>query len=289
MSEPATAPTIITGLGQIADGYDALLCDAWGVIHNGRELLGDSAGALRRWREERGPVVIITNAPRLSDVIPAQLDRLGLPRDAYDAVVTSGDATRAEVERRKDTAFFRLGPAKDDGLFDAIETDFVPIEEAGAILCTGLMDDLNETPDDYRDLLSGAAARGLPMICANPDRIVRFGDRLMYCAGALADLYEEMDGEVIMAGKPHAPIYRLATQAARAAGSKAERPLAVGDSIRTDLTGAARAGMDAVFVAGGVSLDDVRDAQGRLDEAAVRALLARDGAQATYATEAIRW
>ena len=282
-----TAPRIITGLGEIADGYDALLCDAWGVIHDGRELLGDSAGALTRWRKERGPVVIITNAPRLSDVIPAQLDCIGLPRDAYDAVVTSGDATRAEVERRSGTAFFRLGPAKDDGLFDATRTDFVPLEEAGAILCTGLMDDLRETPDDYRDLLAGAAARGLPMVCANPDRVVRFGDRLMYCAGALADLYEEFGGEVVMAGKPHAPIYRLALEAARAAGA-AERPLAIGDSVRTDLTGAARAGIDAVFVAGGVSLDETR-VDGRLDETAVGELLARDGAVAAYAAEAIRW
>ena len=282
------APKIIAGLSEVADGYDALLCDAWGVIHDGRRLLGDSAGALARWRAERGPVVIITNAPRLSDVIPAQLDRLGLPRDAYDAVVTSGDATRAEVERRADTAFFRLGPAKDDGLFDAIETDFVPLEAAGAILCTGLMDDLAETPDDYRAMLTDAAARGLPMVCANPDRVVRFGDRLMYCAGALADLYEELGGEVIMAGKPHAPIYRLAMEAARAAGA-ATRPLCIGDSVRTDLTGAMRAGLDAVFVAGGVSLEEVRGADGHLDERAVRALLAKDGVRAAYATEALAW
>ena len=284
-----STPRIIDGLSEIASGYDALLCDAWGVIHDGRQLLGDAAGALTAWRRERGPVVVITNAPRLSDVIPGQLDRLGLPREAYDAVVTSGDATRAAVEARSSLPFFRLGPAKDDGLFDALETDFVPIEAAGAILCTGLMDDLSETPDDYEPMLRGAAARGLPMVCANPDRVVRFGDRLMYCAGALADLYEEMGGEVIMAGKPHAPIYELALEAARAAGSDAARPLAIGDSVRTDLTGAARAGIDAVFVAGGVSLAESRGADGRLDEAAVRELLARDGARAAYATEAIRW
>lgn len=280
---------IIRGLGEIAQDYDALLCDAWGVIHDGRSLLGDAAETLRRWRAERGPVIVLTNAPRLSNVIPAQLDRLGLPRDAYDAVVTSGDATRAEVERRSGTAFFRLGPSKDDGLFDAIETDFVPLDRAGAILCTGLMEDERETPEDYREMLSGAAARGLPMVCANPDKVVRYGDRLLYCAGALADLYEEMGGEVLMAGKPHPPIYRLALEAVRAAGCEAKAPLAIGDSIRTDLTGAAREGIDAVFMAGGVSLDDVRDADGALDEAAVRKLLADGGAAAPFAMEALRW
>ena len=281
-------PRIITGLSQTDDAHDALLCDAWGVIHDGQRLLGDAGTALARWRAERGPVVVITNAPRLSDVIPGQLDRLGLPRDAYDAVVTSGDATRAEVERRAGTPFYRLGPAKDDGLFDAVRADFVPLEEAGAILCTGLMDDLTETPEDYRGALSDAAARGLPMVCANPDRVVRYGDRLLYCAGALADLYEALGGEVVMVGKPHAPIYRLALQAARAAGAAA-KPLCVGDSVRTDLTGAARAGLAAVFVAGGVSLDDVRGPDGRLDETAVRDLLAREGARTDYATEAIAW
>ena len=280
---------IIKGLGDVANGYDALLCDAWGVIHDGRRLLGDAADALTRWRAERGPVVVVTNAPRLSDVIPGQLDRLGLPRDAYDAVVTSGDATRAEVERRSDTPFFRLGPAKDDGLFDAVRTEFVPLAAAGAILCTGLMDDEREAPEDYRGMLEGAAARGLPMVCANPDRIVRFGDRVLYCAGALADLYEEVGGEVVMAGKPHVPIYRLALEAARAAGSGAERPLAIGDSVRTDLTGAARAGLDAVFVAGGVSLEESRGDDGHLDERAVRELLMREGARAAYAMEALAW
>ena len=281
-------PEIITGLSEVDPAHDALLCDAWGVIHDGRRLLGDSADALVRWRAERGPVVVITNAPRLSDAIPAQLDRLGLPRDAYDAVVTSGDATRAEVERRAGVAFYRLGPEKDDGLFDALDTAFVPLDEAGAILCTGLMDDLNEAPEDYRAQLADAARRGIPMICANPDKVVRFGDRLMYCAGALADLYEDLGGAVVMAGKPHAPIYALALAAARAAGS-ARHPLCAGDSVRTDVTGANRAGLAALFVAGGVSLDEVRGPDGRLDEARVARTLARDGVRADYATEALAW
>ena len=281
---------ILTGLSEAAGAYDALYCDAWGVIHDGTRLYDGVGEALVRFRAERGPVVVLTNAPRLSDVIPAQLDRLGLPREAYDAVVTSGDATRAEVERRSGTAFYRLGPAKDDGLFDAIDTAFVPLADAQAILCTGLLDDLNETPDDYRDMLAGSAERGLPMICANPDKVVRYGDRLMYCAGALADLYETFGGEVIMAGKPHPPIYRLAREAAVAAGAApAHRALVIGDSVRTDITGANSQGLDALFVAQGVNLETARGADGGVSASRVEALLSESGARAAYAAEGLRW
>ena len=281
---------LLNGLSEVTDTYDALYCDAWGVIHDGTALYEGVAEALTRFRAARGPVVVLTNAPRLSDVIPGQLRRLRLPDEAWDAVVTSGDATRAEVERRKDTAFFRLGPAKDDGLFDAIETDFVPLEEAGAILCTGLLDDLTETPEDYCSLLSDAAARRLPMICANPDKIVRFGDRIMYCAGALADLYEEMGGEVIMAGKPHPPIYRLAREAAvRAGAPEGHRALVIGDSVRTDITGANAQGLDALFVAQGVNLTEARGDDGAVSAERIEALLAEGGAHASFAADGLRW
>ena len=193
-------PLILDGLSDIAAGYDALFCDAWGVIHNGRELFPGVAEALTRFRETRGPVVILTNAPRPAASIPPQLDRLGLPREAYDGVVTSGEATIAEVRKRKGTPFFRLGPDLDDDLFEASGARFVSLDEAQAILCTGLADDLNETPEDYRDRLAGPAERGVPMICANPDRVVKFGDRMMYCAGSVADIYEQLGGEVRFCG-----------------------------------------------------------------------------------------
>ncbi|MBB4658814.1 TIGR01459 family HAD-type hydrolase [Parvularcula dongshanensis] len=280
---------VIEGLSEAEAGYDALFCDAWGVIHNGHDLFPGAADALSRWRDERGPVVIITNAPRLSDVIPAQLDRLGLPRSAYDAIVTSGDATRAEVERRADLPFFRLGPAKDDGLFDAVRADFVSFEEAGAILCTGPMDDLNETPEDYRGMLEKAASRKLPMVCANPDKVVRYGDRLIYCAGALGDLYESLGGEVILAGKPHAPIYRMAREAALASGRAADRPLVVGDGPETDLRGANREGLDAVFVADGIFSEEARGRNGKLDEGRLAAILDAHDVTAAYGMDGLRW
>ena len=281
---------LLDGLSEIAGAYDALYCDAWGVIHDGTALYDGVSEALHRFRTERGPVIVLTNAPRLSDVIPAQLARLGLPDDAYDAVVTSGDATRAEVERRKDARFYRLGPQKDDGLFDAIETEFVALRDADAILCTGLLDDLHETPEDYRPMLTDAAARGLPMICANPDKVVRYGDRLMYCAGALGDLYETLGGEVVMAGKPHAPIYRLAREAAVRAGAPEDhRALVVGDSVRTDITGANAQDLDAIFVAQGVNLTEARSADGRVSAERIEGLLAEGGAHAAFAADGLRW
>ena len=200
---------IISSIAALARNYDALLCDAWGVIHDGVRLFDGAAEALVAFRRERGPVVILTNAPRPCSVIPAQLDRLGLPRTAYDAVVTSGDATRAEVEKRRGQNAFRIGPAKDEELYRDLAVRFAPLERADFIICSGLDDDSRDEPEQYRKLLVDAAERRLAMICANPDIVVRFGGRLIYCAGALAELYEKLGGSVVYAGKPHAPIYEL--------------------------------------------------------------------------------
>lgn len=282
-------PLIIDGLSDVAAGYDALLCDAWGVIHNGRELFPGVTEALTRFRDNRGPVVILTNAPRLSEAIPPQLDRLGLPRGAYDEVVTSGDATRATVAERTDVSFFQLGPNKDDTLFKATGRAFVPLEDAGAILCTGLFDDLTETPEDYREMLAGAAARGLPMICANPDRVVKFGDRMIYCAGSLADLYEELGGEILFCGKPHAPIYDTARQALDRAGFSSGRILAIGDGLQTDILGANQQGIDVAFVADGIYAEHSRGPTGRIDPQKLGDLLENNGVHAQFALDGLKW
>ncbi len=289
MTHPAP-PKTISGLSAIANSYDALLCDAWGVIHNGKELYPGVAEALTQFRATRGPVIILTNAPRLSNVIPAQLDRLGLPREAYDGVVTSGDATRAAVAAEADKPFFRLGPDKDDTLFDALNIALTPLEEAGIILCTGPFDDRTETPEDYREMLTAAAGRQLPMICANPDKVVKFGDRLIYCAGALADLYAELGGDVILCGKPHAPIYTAAraTLAAHGIGDGAEI-LAVGDGLQTDILGANQEGIDVVFVAEGIFSDEARGTDGVLDPERLASLLRQHGVHAQYAMDGLNW
>jgi HAD superfamily hydrolase (TIGR01459 family) len=267
---------IINGIGDLTGRYDALLCDAWGVIHNGVELFPGAADAMVRFREGGGTIVILTNAPRPSSIIPAQLDRLGLAPSAYDAVVTSGDATRAEIERRLPASAFRIGPAKDDPLFDGLSVDFAPLERAEFIICTGLENDHREEPEDYREVLIAAAARELPMICANPDIVVNWGGRMIWCAGALAEIYAELGGSVVYGGKPHAPIYRLAMSAiasARGAPVEKSRVLAIGDGLKTDIAGANAEGVDALFVAGagGVHVGgaDLQAISDRLDEAGV--------------------
>ncbi|MEM9234879.1 MAG: TIGR01459 family HAD-type hydrolase, partial [Pseudomonadota bacterium] len=273
----------------VASSYDALFCDAWGVIHNGSELFPGVSEALTRFRETRGPVIIITNAPRLSDAIPPQLDRLGLPASAYDAVVTSGDATRQAVAAMGERKGYRLGPDKDDNLFDATGARFVPMEDADFILCTGLFDDLNETPEDYRESLTHAASRKLPMICANPDRVVKFGDRLMYCAGALADLYEELGGETLFCGKPHPPIYAACRDALARAGLDSPRVLTIGDGLQTDILGANNEGLDVAFVAEGIFAEEARGPSGRIESHKLGALLDHHGVTATYALDELKW
>lgn len=287
-------PTPITGLSEVAPGYGALLCDAWGVIHNGKRLFPGVAEALVRFREAHGPVIILTNAPRLSDIIPEQLDKLGLPRAAYDAVVTSGDATLAEVRARSEAPFFRLGPDKDDTVFEAAGVAFVEADDAEFILCTGLFDDLSETPDDYRDMLSGLAAKNLPMICANPDKVVKYGDRLIYCAGALGDLYEELGGEVILGGKPHAPIYRLAREKLAELADQSNSPsplppLAIGDGFQTDILGANNQDIEVIYVADGIYSAESRGEDGALDPAKVDQLLSQYGVHAAYVMEGLTW
>ena len=282
-----TAPTFIDGLSEIADRFDALLCDAWGVIHNGVTLFPGVEEALSNFRAQRGPVVILTNAPRPSSIIPAQLDRIGLSRAAYDAVVTSGDATRAAIEKQLPGAVYRLGPDKDEALYDGLQADFAPLDRADFIVCTGLFDDMRETPDDYRELLSQAAARGLPMVCANPDIVVRWGDRLIYCAGALAEAYEKLGGAVVYGGKPYPPIYDVACDRLdRIAGKRLDRGriLAIGDGVKTDIAGAARNGFPALFIAGAGGVhEDGGDAD------AVARALSRAGVAADYAAKGLFW
>ena len=278
---------LIDGVGALAECYDALLCDAWGVIHNGVELFPGAAEAMARFREGGRAIVILTNAPRPSSVIPAQLDRLGLPRDAYDAVVTSGDATRAEIERRLPAPAYRIGPEKDDPLFEGLSINFAPLEDAGFIICTGLRDDHREAPEDYQDLLEQAAARALPMVCANPDIVVNWGGRLIWCAGALAEIYAGLGGEVVYGGKPHAPIYRLAMdRTADVLGRRPEksRVLAIGDGVKTDIEGANRQGVDAIFVAGDGGVHE-----GGADPETIRVRLEEAGVHAMAAAEALRW
>ena len=250
-----TNPRLITGLSEIASGYDALICDVWGVIHDGKAAHPAAANALKQFREKHGPVVLLTNAPRLTSEVAAQCAQYGVPEGCYDAIVSSGAAARAELERRgaSGLSLYYIGPDKDLPLLDGLGLNLTGIDKAEVAFCTGLVDDLTETPADYADRLKAMRAKNLTLLCANPDLVVHRGAQLCYCAGALAKDYEKLGGEAIYYGKPHLPVYDLAR---RAAGNPS-RPLAVGDGLFTDVMGANRAGLDVLFIADGVHGEDV--------------------------------
>ena len=175
-----TSPQEIRGLSELAGRYDVLLCDVWGVIHNGRESFPAACAALARFRAEVGPVVLISNAPRPSRAVIPQLDTLRVPREAWSAFVTSGDATRALLSERAPGPVWAIGPEMDKPLYADLPLSFAGPEDAAFISCSGLYRDEEETPDDYRKTLSLAAERGLPMVCANPDRLVHRGTKLIW-------------------------------------------------------------------------------------------------------------
>ncbi len=287
MSKPQTPQ----GLSDLIDHYDVLLSDVWGVIHNGRESFPAACAALARWRAERGPVILISNSPRPSADVVAQLDALGVPRESWSAFVTSGDATRLLLAERAPGPAWRLGPDRDAPLYEGLGLSFESLDKAAFIACTGPIDDETEGPGDYQDRFEGAAARGLEMVCANPDIVVQRGDKLIYCGGALAQLYETLGGKVVMAGKPHAPIYELCVaEAERLTGAPVARPrmLCIGDGVATDVKGANGQGLDVLFIAAGIHGGETITSEG-LDAAAVEALLRQEGAQARWAMADLIW
>ena len=245
------SPLLLKGLSELAPDYTVILSDIWGVLHNGVAAWPDAVDALNRARAAGLKVILISNAPRPSDAVRVQLAGLGVPADSYDDIVTSGDVTRNLLATTyRDAKVTHIGPPKDEPLIAGLPAQFTDDDEAEVCLCSGLMDDLSEEPEDYRERLEVLVARQVPLICANPDKVVELGDRLIYCAGALADLYEEMGGQTIVLGKPHAPIY----EAALAMGGNPDlaKVLGLGDSVRTDLRGAADQGFDCVFFTGGI-------------------------------------
>jgi HAD superfamily hydrolase (TIGR01459 family) len=250
----------IENFAPLAADYDVLFCDVWGVVHNGIAAFAPACDALMRFRAGGGSTILITNAPRPGAAVVRILDRLGVPHDAYDAITSSGDVTRANVAARRGESVFHLGPQRDLPIFTGLEVNFAPIETADYVVCSGLFDDTVETPESYRDMLALMRRRSLFMICANPDIVVERGEALVYCAGALADAYAELGGEVLYCGKPHAPIYEAALATAQAlrggAALPRQRVLAIGDSVRTDLIGAASFGIECLFVTSGIHAEE---------------------------------
>lgn len=241
--------------------YPVWFCDIWGVLHNGYQPFAETINALTQHRTHGGTVVLVSNSPRSTKGVALQLDQIGVERESYDDIVTSGDVTQSLMLERGGAKLFHIGAERDISLFQGLPVERVPLEQATAVICTGLYHDEQETPEDYVQLLAEIKQRNLLMICANPDKVVRKGDRLLYCAGALAEAYQAIGGKVVMAGKPYAPIYELArakATAVRKALVDTAQILAIGDGPETDILGAANQGFACVYVSGGVR-DHVED------------------------------
>jgi HAD superfamily hydrolase (TIGR01459 family) len=276
---------IIKRFAQLASAYDVLLCDIWGVMHNGVAAFAPACEALTRFRAGHGSVILITNAPRPGASVQSILDRLGVPREAYDAIVSSGDVTRGVVEKRLGQRVFHLGPPRDRPIFAGLPVTFAPMESADYVVCSGLFDDTKETPEEYRAPLAAMRARSLFMVCANPDIVVERGDALVYA-------YAELGGAVLYCGKPHAPIYQAALARAVALRGDAIAPLArmlaIGDSIRTDLKGATAFGIDCLFVTSGLHAEELGGREAP-DASRLRAAFAAAGVAPKAVMRGLTW
>jgi HAD superfamily hydrolase (TIGR01459 family) len=263
----SSRPALVEGLEPLAERYDLVLCDVWGVLHNGVKAYEAASEALTRFRDRGGRVVLVSNAPRPGASVEKQLDGFSVPRTAYDAIVTSGDLTRLAIEERIGRIVHHIGPPRDMPIYEGLDVRFGTIEEADYVVCSGFDDDERETVEDYRPRLEAMLRRNLLMVCANPDLVVERGRSIIPCAGAIAMAYEEMGGKVYYAGKPHAPIYERAI--AVAAGLKGRdipkaRVLAIGDAIRTDIAGAVNFGIDSLLIARGIHAEELRAHHGPL-------------------------
>lgn len=241
---------------RLSESYPVWFCDIWGVVHNGVTPFAITVEALTRHRAAGGIVILVTNSPRSHLGVERQLVEIGVAPQSHDRIVTSGDVTQELMRQHGGGRVFHLGAERDHSIYEGTGVARVPLAEAHAVLCTGLFDDLNDHLEDYDDLLAEMRAKSLTMICANPDKIVKKGDRILYCAGKLAELYQELGGRVLMAGKPFSPIYDLAiAEAARLKGRAVAKSeiLAIGDGPETDIRGAADYGLDALLVAEGVT------------------------------------
>jgi HAD superfamily hydrolase (TIGR01459 family) len=269
-----TTLKFVEGLRDLVSGVDVLLSDIWGVVHNGLAAFPEACEALQNFRKAGGTVILITNAPRPADSVQRQLRKLHVADETYDAIVSSGDLTRNFVAGHPGQKMFWIGPERDGSIYHGFDVVLAPLEQADYIVCTGLFDDETESAENYRAMLLNARERKLPLVCANPDIVVERGDRLIYCAGAIAELYLELGGEVIFYGKPHRPIYERAMVLAAERRGKAvplSRVLAIGDSVRTDLAGAHGFGIDCLFVTRGIHSEEFEGID-QLDPSSIREL-----------------
>jgi HAD superfamily hydrolase (TIGR01459 family) len=285
-------PPIIANAGPLLACYSTVFCDVWGVVHNGRRAYPEAGEALARFRAGGGTIILVSNAPVPADGVERVLERTGVRRDAWDAIVSSGDIALAHIAEKGYRRLHRIGPAKRDSrLFQRLPGPAAALDEADAIVCTGLEDEANETVESYRALIEEGVTLALPLVCANPDLVVDVGETRYLCAGSLAAEYERRGGAVFWAGKPHPSAYAAALKRAtelRGSGPEPARILAIGDALRTDLAAAQGMGVDAVLIAAGIHSDVMVDGEIHPDRLA--ALFAPAGTPPAIAAMAeLRW
>jgi HAD superfamily hydrolase (TIGR01459 family) len=261
---------IITALSEVSDRYDALFVDLWGCVHNGVTAFPEAVSALQSYRARGGIVVLVTNSPKPRAGVAGQLSQFGVPKDAYDTIATSGDSARSAMFRGAvgNKVFFMGEWQRDAGFFEPlslldepVEITRVPLQEAEGIVCCGPFDTMADPAVNRADFLY-AKQKGMKLLCANPDIVVDRGDVREWCAGALAGLYTEMGGESLYFGKPHPPIYDLARRRLRELGTDIADSaiLAIGDGIKTDISGAMGEEIDSLFISGGLAASETKTA-----------------------------
>jgi len=285
-------PRIISHAEAYLKRYDVVFCDVWGVVHDGENAYAEAGEALARFRQAGGTVILVSNAPFPEARVAAVIGAKGVRRDAWDAIVSSGDIARRRAAEAGYARIHCIGPeARDRALFESLPGRRTNLAEADAIVCSGLVDDRTETAENYRALLEQALMRRLPLVCANPDLVVDVGCARLPCAGVVAALYEAMGGEVFWAGKPHPAAYQAAfasAQTLRGASVPRDRVLAIGDAMRTDLAAAQGAGIDALFVAGGIHRQEVMSGAG-IDPARLAELFQSGSPPAIAAITQLQW
>ena len=279
-------PAILNAAGALLRRYDVLFCDVWGVVHNGQRAYPAAGAALARFRHLGGTVILVSNAPVPADGVEEVLAKTGVRRDAWDAIVSSGDIALQHIAEQGYRRLHWVGPSERDyKLYVRLAEPQVALEEADAIVCTGLKDDRRETVEDYRDLITAGVRRGLPFVCANPDLVVDVGAARLPCAGSIALEYERLGGDVFWAGKPHPAAYAAALARASEVGGTVpalDRILAIGDAVRTDMAAARGLGVDGLLIAGGIHRDDLV-VEGAIDRARLAQLMATADAATTVA------
>ena len=245
---------------EIISKYKVILCDVWGVLHNGKDLFENAVESLLKYSKSGGYIVLITNAPRPSIDVIKQLNQMGLNKNCYNLIVSSGDVTRFWLQSLNKTSLYHLGPERDKSIFLDLDINFSNSKNCQSVLCTGLYNDETDILDDYNDLMNLFLSKKIVMHCANPDLTVIRGDKTILCAGSLAEYYANKGGQVKYFGKPFEYIYEFAIKEVNKNNNfkvKKSEILAIGDGLKTDILGAGNFGIDSFFIINGVHKNEL--------------------------------